>query len=1000
MKIEYAIMLDLSLAPTTDADVGLYDSSFCWITGPGYDGDNPPENPPPNPTTSSPQLIWKSGILGKDGIGPISQTADPSDGGFYATVGGTRVTVRNLVPGSTTPFSEYLRANGINIQRCRARLFIVFDGEFQQAREFMVDRYAHNDAAITFDLRDTWYIIHRDLVLGRVTRSRFPLAPEDSIGAILPLCIGEIPKAKLIPVASQRDPVNVVRYKPGVGELNLVHGEHSVTRVQNLTSFSRPIDGPLTCRIIAAGNPAYGADDSRLVGKYIGGVLGEKFYTLKITANSAESPTLNYIVLTLSDDFRDEDGAVFEPPTSAAQFMLQVFAHSNFQVACGQSIKEFRSGATGILFGWDEDRARFVDMSFPVNRILSAHPAGDYSPLPGPAGILILPDGKDYLLPPEREALEVGDVRMGLQPSSTSFVGDVSNILEASRATPVVNTFPSGGFSPVGSPAPAIVDRDFDSKYEIGWLLKPSLNGNGYARNSGFPFASTIAVFDFFFPDGFTVKSSEKIAIALDFDLKLSSKGSGAAQYAVSVWADLRSATQTSLAGISNVPLVNKDGTPFAATGLHPGTGGATYEYRGLSGRLYPADGTENGTAYIVVSNPTMMQILASNPDLVKSFRLRIGINLKYECAYQGMLTSDEYPVSFALREIALFRQWERYSGDYYAPVTGVKFGDSWGGRRSTSDAVATVSDAIEYFIRERDGAPEAVDTESFDTAARDSSIWRVGRQVNEERSSLDYIRELLKAGFFCIVPGVDGKRVLRRIDGHPQEARLLSEADIIKGSLGTAELIDVDRAYTSVDFSYHYNPASDKYESRIAVFHEEEDEFPASDEMENGAPIWQSWVIGVSSYGNAKHLWELAHAAWLVTRRKKVAKLELPWVNRNEAEHFDLPYFLAMLYLEWLGVPKERVKLRLPLTPENAQILLMDSFRLQDQKRTGGSWFWHKVDNIVIDTTKDEVELSLYRRVTEEANAPEQVLIEESLDAEDLIQEGLEETETIEEVV
>lgn len=999
MKIEYALMLDTRGAGS-DADVGLYDSSFCWITGQGYDSENPPTSPPVNPVTNSPQLDWKAGVLAKAGIGPISQTADPSDGGFYATVGGTRVTVRNLVPGTSTPFSEYLRANEINIQRCRARLFIVFDGEFQQAREFMVDRYAHNDAAITFDLRDTWYLIHRELVLGRVTRSRFPLAPEDSIGAILPLCIGEIPKAKLIPVASQRDPVNIVRYKPGVGDLPVVFGEHSVTRVHNLVSVTRPIDGPLTCRIVAAGNPPYTENDPRLVGKYIGGVLGEKFFTLKILANSAESPSLDYIILTLSDDFRDEDGAVFEPPNSVAQFMLQVFAHSNFQVAGGGAIKGFKSGGTGLLFGWDEDRARFVDMSFPVNRIESFHPAGDYAPLPGLAGALLLPDGKDYLLPPEREAFEVSDVRMGQQPSPTLFLGVTSNILEASRDIPVLNTFPTGGFSPTGSPAPLIVDRDFDSKYEIGWMLKPSLNGNGYARNSGFPFDSTIAVFDFFFPDGFTVKSSEKIAIALDFDLKLSSKGSGAAQYAVSVSADLLSATQTSLAGISKVPLVNKDGTPFAATGLHPGTGGATYEYRGLSGRLYPADGTENGTAYIVVSNPTMMQILASNPDLVKSCRLRIGIHLKHECAYQGMLTSDEYPVSFALREIALFRQWERYSGDYYAPLTGVKFGDTWGGRKSTSDAVSTVSEAIEYLIREHDGKPEVIDTGSFDTASRTPTIWKVGRQVNEERSSLDYIRELLKAGFFCIVPGIDGKRVLRRIDGHPETARLITESDIIRGSLSAAELIDVDRAYTSVDFSYHYNPASDKYESRIAVFHEEEDEFPAHDEMEDGVPVWQSWVIGVSSYGNAKHLWELAHAAWLVTRRKKVAKLELPWVNRNEAEHFDLPYFLAMLYLEWLGVPKERVKFRLPLTPENAQILLMDSYRFQDQKRTGGSWYWHKVDNIVIDTTKDEVELSLYRRVTEEANAPEHELIEETLDAEDVIQEGIDETDTIEEVL
>src|SRR5690606_19262642 len=93
--------------------------------------------------------------------------------------------------------------------------------------------------------------------------------------------------------------------------------------------------------------------------------------------------------------------------------------------------------------------------------------------------------------------------------------------------------------------------------------------------------------------------------------------------------------------------------------------------------------------------------------------------------------------------QVAIFKQIEEYTGKLYTPVTGAKFGGTWGGRKTATDPVVSIPDAIEYLIRQRDGS-DLIDTDSFDTclARRPSAYWNIGRQITEQASTQKLIEE------------------------------------------------------------------------------------------------------------------------------------------------------------------------------------------------------------------------------------------------------------------
>lgn len=203
-NIEYAVMIN-TRGTATDADIGLYNGSICLITGrPSYSEENPPVNPPDNPVTTESQNIWKEGLIAKDSLGNPEEVVDPTLGGSYSTMTSAELKLVNNPPGldGETLF-DYLNAAGINLFRCELLFFVVIDGMFSLRGTYSIENLTNEEHLVSLTAVDGFLTIHKDTLKTQVSTAGFPAAPDDSQGKFIPLCIGRIPQAALLPMTGQ-----------------------------------------------------------------------------------------------------------------------------------------------------------------------------------------------------------------------------------------------------------------------------------------------------------------------------------------------------------------------------------------------------------------------------------------------------------------------------------------------------------------------------------------------------------------------------------------------------------------------------------------------------------------------------------------------------------------------------------------------------------------------------------------------------------------------------
>lgn len=199
MIIQYAVMID-TRTEGTDAAIGLYDGSLCWISGDNLelDGGSLPENP----MTESAQTVWKRGILSESVMGMLSEAFDFLAGGGYSTRAGAEISVMNNIEGLNATLFDYLIANEVDLLRTRARTFVVLEGVFHERGTFMIEDMENQEHAITFQFVDSFLIIHGAALKVEITRDSFPAALDGLIGRFLPVTMGRMPEAHGIRIAS------------------------------------------------------------------------------------------------------------------------------------------------------------------------------------------------------------------------------------------------------------------------------------------------------------------------------------------------------------------------------------------------------------------------------------------------------------------------------------------------------------------------------------------------------------------------------------------------------------------------------------------------------------------------------------------------------------------------------------------------------------------------------------------------------------------------------
>lgn len=1008
MSLEYAVMIDTRAGVLTRPAIGLYNGSFALVTGrDGYgataigpgaafvseveitasevsfmlDAIGPEDlpldfeilgnsaiNPPENPNTGSSQKVWKTGMISQHLLSHAEEAVDPSLGGGYTTMNGLDVYLSNNPPGLPKPLFDYLRDEGIDLIRCVVKLFVVEDGVFRQWGEYQVSALENQEHLLKLD---TWHIaavIHKDTLKVQVSREGFPEAPDESIGKWIPLTIGRVPSAKMLPLNGQ------VVFEP-----LMKLGEAEFNSAPILSTLS----GSNGKTVVIQNTVGFVTNDSRLVGRYMKVVVkGMETVDVPAVLITASFPVGEDIRISISSAFKGGNAPTYNPTADSPNFgwWITVYKLESFGALSDGPVVAMPKPLLG------EKSGKLVNIE---GRKIRAYPDADgIFPY---AGVTSLPEGEFSTLQPDYGFLVGMDAVRGGAVGGKTVLPDArweganqdaelyeNNVPMKLYMKPVEVLGPKAYPAPGGSLAlltsrvkttSAYYERGFDASatVEAGSVLPEIID----------------AVFiDLPFPKELLLEETETLAVALDADF-LGNFVGFQNQIGLRVWISAR------LIGLDGKPaspeavkiIAGRGNTASDWTITFSGNGGAVqYTDMRQCGPYYYTGEGEDSKATELVQGATDIAVKLRDRytrDTVKGIRVK----LVYEFA---QLTPGEFVgpktwiTGHKLYQLAVYRKSEAYEGSKFHYVTGVTYTDSWGGRRTPGEPILRGSDAIEYLIRERDGAPERIDTASFDEV-HDSrpDTFQIGRQINEQEKTQKLIDQIAQALFLAVVPGRDGKLRLKRLDGYDNSQGVYDEAvNIVKGSVKESPIEGLDRVYTGLELKYDQHPETGEYQATVFIHRTHESTFPAEDMVDPGSrvPLWTLYAGGFKSYVTGRYVWGLYRQGYLLANQENILKREVPWFQRNTkiqpGAEVTLPpsdpaEYMAVILGEWFSGPRVSYTFEVPYTSENAENLqLLASTVFRDQKRTSGLYFNVKVESVSLMPKENMIEATVSRRL------------------------------------
>jgi hypothetical protein len=910
-----------------------------------------PENPPTNPVTGQPQIRWKEGVISKDILGNPAEAFDMTLGGGYSTMSLSGLSLMNNLPGLGRPLFKYLRDNGIDLYRCSISIYPIIDGEFVQWSEQQIEKVIDAEHRLNIEAYDSFLTIHKDVLKTEITQDLFPTAPEETKGKFLPLAIGRIPEAELIRI-SERDGALVLAT---IGSRNY---KYTRAMVQSGNSLALWTPGA-----------TFTANDSRLLGARVAvllaGTTGEEYYAPTITGNFVT--TANTTTVQLSDVFRKKDQTPVNVVVGTTEntWWFKIYSITDFEVVSDDEV----SAISGYPMGWIDGQEEFSNLPA---RAKTLYPDGDYSAIPGPAGVLLNPRNEEVNAP-DRIYIDYSEPILAAlpltKPEKATSVGSLTIVETA-------DTFPT-----VGSPATDLVDRDNSTGYGKSWTGTTGLSSSGVilfntgsVHNAVEP--ASIASVNLRFPDGFLLESTEKIVIGCNFDMVISSRNALGTTFEAGMTYSLIDPNGYVLITGTYKRIFRSEDVPANVSGVvYTAPGGRTFSHRGLGGEYLIPEETASAWTLVDCDPDEKISKFLRDKEFASGVTLRINFHLKFDTVIDAGGVAV-FPFSYNILEMAAFRSFDAYSGTIYQKVTGAKFGGTWGGRKTSANAVTSIPDTIEYLIRQRDEST-LIDTDSFDLclARRPETFWNIGRQIEEQANTKDLIEQLCRHAFLAVAPGRDKNRRLINLEGYVDADTVVS--DIIDGSMGDGQVVGLDRVYTGLEIRYDKNPANSEYRSTVFIRKTDEDEFPSYSELIPGtsSKLWKTYAGGFMDYGTAKVVWDRYHAAFLLIRRENVDKRDCDWfqsnnrVEMNELQE-DSAVYLALVLSEWYCTPRKRYTFRVPVTAENVARRLGDRVIFMDTKRTGGLYFRAIVEEQTLDTANDQIEIKVSHLLTDEGYA------------------------------
>lgn len=294
--------------------IGLRGGNFAWITGrPGWY--------PGTDLVDAPTDYWKEGIIVKDGLGKPTVRVEISDGGSYGSMSGLelKISLNVLQDGAAVTFTSLMNDpdTGFNLTRKLTDFYVIIDKVFYKWSVQYTENLTWGDQFFTLSFLDPAIVIHKDTPHNVISAAVFPTAPSNSLNKVVPIAIGNITNAKLIPVTGAALPTTLA-VSTGINSKQYGTNNLSSTYATNWTgSFVSFYPGYL---YLYTPGITFGTNDPRLVGRQSGTV---QFSDPLISGNS----------ITVTGFFGDNGGTGGYPfsitqafTTSNAQTLINIAA--------------------------------------------------------------------------------------------------------------------------------------------------------------------------------------------------------------------------------------------------------------------------------------------------------------------------------------------------------------------------------------------------------------------------------------------------------------------------------------------------------------------------------------------------------------------------------------------------------------------------------------------------------------------------------------------------
>jgi hypothetical protein len=293
-----------------------------------------------------------------------------------------------------------------------------------------------------------------------------------------------------------------------------------------------------------------------------------------------------------------------------------------------------------------------------------------------------------------------------------------------------------------------------------------------------------------------------------------------------------------------------------------------------------------------------------------------------------------------------------------------------------------SVYEAVRHILENYDGISSGdID---YGNMAAERSDWHIGRQLTDRKSSLDYLKELCRQAWFCIVPKRNGDRLITAWRENENFAAISNaEDDVLRDSIKKFSKTDASKVYNDFHLKYSWNPGTQEYDRGLIVTHTDEASFPAqgADGDGDGIDDWKTYVGGLNddSYADAKELWEAAHDSY--DRIEQVQRLpdshgKLDWfidilIFNPDADFThqgvnSSAYRSLIHYVEWTTRQKDTVEYRLPINSTWITLELLSAVTFNDVQFTNDSDREGWVTMVKIDPRKDELVVRLILNPTD----------------------------------